>query len=549
MVKVLGIPKNERWMLFNTIYHRHIDPKDKKSPDAITLILKNLDTGKKKIKTIKNPEIEIYMAKDHVDLGSYNHIDIPIDDVDVFDVSYKNRLRDMAALIGQENYYWNCIKQRRFDDLNQIMLYNRFFSADKNIEDFYMFKCRDYFGTHQLPEMHKSFLDIEADILKGYLDLKKVEGDAPINAITFIDDKSMTSYTVLLRDPTNPLVEEFEKDIPNFIEEITQEFAEEYGEFEFKIAMFDNEIELIQTIYALINEIKPDFCVAWNSGFDIPYIMHRIKKLGYDTKDIMCHKDFKFQECFYVKDTRNFEIKRKTDWCRMSSYTIFTDQMINYAAVRKSGAKIDSYKLDFIGEREANAKKLDYSDIGHIKYFPVRDYRRFVKYNINDVLVQWKIEKKVKDLNDVMYRAYTSDTRISKVFKESVFLTNVAFHDFREFGLILGNNVNAIKNQMAENENLFKDYIDKHNNVEDDDMDESLNEEKDVEEKKKEKFEGAIVGDPKLIMQVGLMLLGVKFSSSLFDDVVDFDFTSLLISKKCINSFNCWKYLNDESAA
>lgn len=547
MHKVLGMSNKENWILFNTIYHKNIDPNDKKSPDAITLIFKNLDTGKKKVKTIKNPQIEIYMAKDHVNLGSYAHIDIPIDDVDVYDVSYKNRLRDMAALIGQEQFYWNCLKQRRFDDLNQIMLYNRFFSADKNIEDFYMFKCRDYFGTKQLPEMHKSFLDIETDLLKGYLNLKKTEGDAPINAITFIDDKSMTSYTVLLRDPTNPLVEEFEKDIPNFIEEITEEFGKEYGKFDFKIAMFDNEIELIQTIFALINEIKPDFCVAWNSGFDIPYIMHRINKLGYDVKDIMCHPDFKYKECFYAKDTRNFEIKRKTDWCRLSSYTIFTDQMINYAAVRKSGAKIDSYKLDFIAEREVNAKKLDYSDIGHIKYFPVKDYRRFVKYNINDVLLQWKIEKKVKDLNDVMYRAYTMDTRISKVFKESVFLTNVAFHDFREFGLILGNNVNAIRNQMAENKNLFKDYMDKQEGYEDDDED-SLNEESDNEEKK-EKFEGAIVGDPRLLLQVGLKLMGIKFSSSVFDDVVDFDFTSLLTYKKCLNSFNCWKYSMSKSAA
>ena len=488
--KILNLPKNENWMLFNTIYHKNIDPKDKKSPDAITLILKNLDTGKKIVKTIKDPKIEIYMAKPDVDLGSYNHIDIPIDDVDVYDVSYKNRLRDMASLIGQEQFYWNCLRERRFNDLDQIMLYNRFFSADKNIEDFYMFKCRDYFGTKQLPDMHKSFLDIEADIMKGYIDLKKTEGDAPINAITFIDDKSMTSYTVLLRDPDNPLIEEFEKEIPEFIEEITEEFKEEYGEFDFKIAMFDKEIELISTVFNLINTIQPDFCVAWNSGFDIPYMMWRSKQLGYDPKDIMCHKDFKFQECFYVKDTRNFEIKRKTDWCRMSSYTIFTDQMINYAAVRKSGAKIDSYKLDFIGDKEVGAKKLDYSEIGHIKYFPYKNYRKFVKYNIVDVLNQWKIERKVKDLNDIMYRAYTMDTRISKVFKESVFLTNVAFHDFRKFGLILGNNVNAIKYKMQDNKNLFQDYIDKQEGKEEDEDDLDLLEEN--KEEKKEKFEGAI---------------------------------------------------------
>ena len=482
MNKILGLPKNENWMLFNTLYHKRINPNDKASGDAITLVLKNTDTGEKIVREVKDPQIEIYMAKDHVDLGSYNHIDIPIDDVDVYDVSYKNRLRDMAHIIGQDNFYWNCIKEKRYSDLDQLMLYNRFFSADKNIEDFYMFKCRDYFGTKQLPNMHKSFFDIEVDLLKGYCDLKKSEGDAPINAITFIDDKNRDCYTVLLRDPTNPLIEELENDIPNFIEELHESFDEEMGVFNYKIAFFDKEIDLIKTVFNLINVIKPDFCVAWNSGFDIPYMMYRCQQLGYDPKDIMCHPDFTYKECFYVKDTRNFEIKRKTDFCKMSSYTIFSDQMINYAAVRKSGAKIDSYKLDFISEREGCSKKLDYSDIGHIKYFPVKDYRNFVKYNIKDVLNQWFIENKVNDLNDIIYRSYSFDTRISKVFKESVFLTNVAFHDFRKLGLILGNNVNAIKYKYTDpNINLFEDYLNKKSGTEIEE-----------EEENKEKFEGAI---------------------------------------------------------
>lgn len=33
------------------------------------------------------------------------------------------------------------------------------------------------------------------------------------------------------------------------------------------------------------------------------------------------------------------------------------------------------------------------------------------------------------------------------------------------------------------------------------------------------------VGDPKLLMNVGLMLMGLRYSSSIFDNVVDFDFT------------------------
>lgn len=389
--KIIGLPADSDWILFNTLYHKNIDKKDRSSPDALTLVFKNMNSGKKMVKTIKNPLMEIYMAKDHVDLGTYHHVDIPIGDLNVYDVSYKYKLKDMAKLIGKEQWYWNCLKERRFNDLDQIMLYNRFASADRNIEDFYMYKCRKHLGTKELKNTRKAYMDIEADIMKGYLDLKHTEGDAPVNAVTLLDEESMTCYTLALRDKDNPLIEEFENDIQDFIKELSDEFRDEFGDIDYKIAMFDTEIELIETLFKLMNTIKPDFAVCWNLGFDFPYLMHRIKANGRDPAEIICHPDFEYKECYYVKDTRNFEIKRKTDWCRVSGYTVYLDQMINYAAIRKSQAKIDSYKLDFIAEREVNTNKLDYSDIGHLKYLPYRDFARFIKYNIKDQLGSCKI--------------------------------------------------------------------------------------------------------------------------------------------------------------
>lgn len=529
MTKVLNLPPNSDWILFNTMYHKNIDKTDRRSPDAITLVLKNTNSGKKMVKTITDPNIEIYMAKEHIDLGYYNHVDIPIDNLDVYDVNYKNKLRDMAKLIDKEDFYWNCIKQKRFSDLDQLLTYNRFFSADRNIEDFYMYKCRKHFGDKELNNTTKAFFDIEADIMKGYLDLKHSEGDAPINIVSIVFDETKTVYTIALRDSDNPLIAEFEKDFETNIGEIADELNEEYDvNFSYKSIFVDTEVELITLLFQLINAMKPDFAVCWNMAFDFQYCMYRLKANGVNPADVMCHPDFDVKECYFVKDIRNFEIKKKTDWCRCSSYTVFLDQMINYAAIRKSESKIDSYKLDFIGEREVNINKVDYSEIGHIKYLPYKNYRKFYKYNIGDVMVQYKIEMKTKDLDDVFYRAYSSNTRFSKVFKEITFLTNVAFHDFEEMGLILGNNVNAIKYQGLENVNiLFPDDVD----PDADDDEETVN--------KDEKFEGAIVGDPKLIMDVGLRMLGLKQSSTLFDNMVDFDYTSLYPS--IIRLFNIYK--------
>ena len=52
------------------------------------------------------------------------------------------------------------------------------------------------------------------------------------------------------------------------------------------------------------------------------------------------------------KDTRNFEVKNKADFFHCSSYTIFYDQMILYAEIRKGRSELRSNKLNYIAKRE-----------------------------------------------------------------------------------------------------------------------------------------------------------------------------------------------------
>lgn len=517
---IVDLPEGGNYILLNTIYKKQTIPRDYKSPDCLTMVFKNLDTGEKIKREIENPKVEIYLAKDGIDMGHYNHIDIPKEYLNKYDVSYKDKKRDMAHLIGADQFYWNCLKQKRLKDLDQLFLYNRFAACDMNIEDFYMYKSRKYFGDKTISNLHKGYFDIECDIKKGKVDLKKVEGDAPINIVTFLDEPTMTLYTIILRDEDNPQIALYEQNATQFISELQEEFKRQFGSFTIKMAFVDTEEQLIKTLFNIVNEIKPDFMLAWNIGFDLPYIIHRCKKLGLDPAEIICHPDFKYKDCFYTKDTRNFEIKRKTDWARISSYTVYMDQMINYAAIRKSGSKIDSYKLDFIAEDECGIGKVHYN--GHLKDLPYNDFALFVKYNIRDVIAQWNIESKVNDLDNTVYRSHSSNTRISKVFKETVFLTNVAFHDFEEMGLILGNNVNAILYNNQENKNLI---FDEDGNIKEDSKD--------------EKFEGAIIGDPNLLEKVGMLLMGMIKSSALFKNVVDFDYTSLYPT--IIYLFNIYK--------
>ena len=131
------------------------------------------------------------------------------------------------------------------------------------------------------------------------------EGNCPINAVSFFDEGSNHSYTFLLRNPDNPLIEQFEneiksgkfglKEIREFIEENTKDKkgksqTKKFGltDTNYSILFYDHEIELLKDLFATIHKCSPDFVEGWNcSHFDIQFIIDRIIVLGYDPADII----------------------------------------------------------------------------------------------------------------------------------------------------------------------------------------------------------------------------------------------------------------------
>ena len=122
-----------------------------------------------------------------------------------------------------------------------------------------------------------------------------------------------------MRNPANPQIAEFEKQVQSgaIFPELSQFVINAVGgptmaeklkvNFSYNFLFYDleDEILLIADLFAAINSFKPDFALAWNMGFDVPYIIARISKLGYSPEDIMCHSDFKNKIARYYVDERN----------------------------------------------------------------------------------------------------------------------------------------------------------------------------------------------------------------------------------------------------
>lgn len=510
---ILGNFNAKNYLLLNVYYQN----RTKDLPDVCTVVYKDITTGEKKKLEIENPLLRMYVVKDEYRDDSFYPEFKRKDECDVWMFPFHSVLSKINSLASPQmkKYIQWCRETENYRSMKELHKTPCVLGTDFPYENYFRIEWMlNYANPNININITKQFLDIEVDTIN--VPGMCANGDCPVNAVTVVDEESKTSYTFLLRNKKNPQIDKFEANINQFIELCHKSFDEFYGELTYKIFMFDEdkEIDLISSVFELINTLKRDFLLIWNLSFDIPYLMDRITVLGFNPVDIMCSKAFKYPYCWFRPDRKHFDFKTKKDIFRVASYTIFQDQMINYSKIRKAQAELPSLKLNAIAQSELGDTKLNYSEEANIKTLPYVNYEKFVLYNIKDVLLQYGIERKTKDLETIFTRAYENATNYDDIFSQTVFLKNRVFLDYyRELNLIKGNNIN----------------IDYENYREPDDSD---NEEYELDEdgnpdwsKPKAKgFEGALVGDPLNNSHEGELIYGYP-SMFVFNYVIDFDLT------------------------
>lgn len=148
-----------------------------------------------------------------------------------------------------------------------------------------------------------------------------------------------------------------------------------------------NEGQMLEKFLQYIEEDHPDILSAWNSNFfDAPYLVERIRRiLGSEHLVRLSPINNFYESTGKTKDNppRKF-VKYITDGMTIIDYM---------DVYKKFKVKLlDTYKLDYIGELEIGRKKLEYS--GTIGEFQRKDWNTFVLYNIRDVELLVKIDKK-----------------------------------------------------------------------------------------------------------------------------------------------------------
>lgn len=514
---MVGYPEGSDLTLLNNIYIKPKKKDDGKYTDGIMNILfKDNTTGKKYIKEIKNPTYRFYMANDDVYLDTHEFF-IPEDKVHPVEVPFANLEREIAKQTGNEEFFYENIKTNNRYANKELHTHPRVYNSDSDIQDHYRARFDELY-TNNIYPVTKSYLDIETKLcrihhnsLTGKKEFRRIiagdfpePGEAPINAVTYISDDKKMIYTFLLRDPDNPSMVEFEKNIGpdlfgRFFDLLKKTVGgkkkmAKYGldKFEIQFIFYDEEkeIDMIADLFRLINTDQPDFLLVWNMAFDIPYFIERIKNLGFDPKDIICSPEVKYKECEYYIDEKNKnEFAQRGDYANITCKTVYLDQMIQFASRRKGQSAFTSFALNAIGQAVVGVQKLDYShitsDIGELEFL---DYEIFVFYNIIDTIVQKCIEDKTQDVNYIFSKCILNDTRYHKGHRQTVYLTNRAGKFFKSLGFVIGNNLNKT-------------------NV-------------------PEKFGGGLVGDPVLINNYAKMVIN-SVPITCYNNLDDFDFKSL----------------------
>ena len=170
-----------------------------------------------------------------------------------------------------------------------------------------------------------------------------------------------------------------------------------------------NERKLLTAFVTFWESNPPDILTGWNiDGFDLPYLVNRIKNvLGEDYI-----KKFSPWGKVNIKPSRD-----KTK--KVPDIEFLGVEILDYLELYKKyvPSKQESYRLDFIAEKELGENKVDYSEeYSGLQDLYERNFDKYIEYNVHDVTLVVRLEKKMKMIQLQCNLAYKAKTNYRDVF-------------------------------------------------------------------------------------------------------------------------------------
>ena len=205
---------------------------------------------------------------------------------------------------------------------------------------------------------------------------------------------------------------------------------------------YNDEVEMLSDFLKYWQSVNPDIVTAWNVGFDINYIVARLKRLKIDYSKLSCVKD-RFD---ILRDRRGDRMTtndtvRKLPKGQMEVLgTVVFDLLSAYKKMHFG--QLDSYSLNNVATDELGEEKEKVYNTGKVWR---EDIEQLISYNRKDVDLIVRIDKKcklisifndikdfagVRNINDCFSASRIHETRIMKKYKDKyVFPTKPPFKE------------------------------------------------------------------------------------------------------------------------
>ena len=293
-------------------------------------------------------------------------------------------------------------------------LYNgRLTTGEADVSPEQRFIC-DSFADVDFPNDIKPrifLLDIETHVLDGKFPSFQ-NNTSDITAITIYDTYTNQFYSWIL-PPEN-----WDKSFTE-TEKLIKEAANEYGNIELKL--FRDPKTLLSSFMQFISMEVPDIITAWNSKFDIPYIVRKI----YD------YFDFDGLKMISPFKTVSSKVKKALyDGIDLDMDTLIPGiDVIDMLSLYKKNCETQkpSYSLKAITTEELGETKIvsENEEINDLVSMYNNDFITFCKYNIQDVRLMVLLENKVKFIDLALAIRNIVKTDYQDIFFETRTIDNM----------------------------------------------------------------------------------------------------------------------------
>ena len=174
--------------------------------------------------------------------------------------------------------------------------------------------------------------------------------------------------------------------------------------------LFWTEQEMLEDFVKWWCSNTPDIITGWNCNlYDIPYICRRLERVLGDKwqKSLSPWNKVNMREV-YIQGRRNL------------AYDILGVSILDYLDLYRkfTYTNQESYRLEHIATVELGEGKLDHSEFENFKDFYTQHWQKFVEYNLKDVDLVHRLEKKMKLLELAVTMAYDAKVNFEDVYSQ-----------------------------------------------------------------------------------------------------------------------------------